>query len=516
MKQKLIAELKKLHPLIADKMVMRYVDKYVAAVMTEISHRFMLMSSDEVSDGEMNFSAKSVENASGRYKLNGRTDYIYQLMQEHPSTSLFIITYTGNSITHRISRGIFNPIHKKEIMEELGSLIIECEPKRLQQLQESANHSVEIDLESLASYIKQTKLSLKQGKGQAYDEKLLRNLQIANQLQVLAREENGTVYLDEYWDEIDSGRIHGHGLSLQRIPKEARHAALGRCYRYDFKAASYALLTSFAKQIDPTLKTAALQEYIKNRSHIRKRIAKDIGVSEEWMKGIFTSIGFGAQLKDNPHNSIRKNIGQEKYHKLLCNAEFMAIKNQLDQVSVVILKELGKGDFELFGRTYTEINPKDGTKRTKNQKLAWLYQCMESDALSMFVSMIPEDYKIKLLVHDCVYLDRPLSPEHIADIKYVLISKYEFLNFEGDAIMPIHASDYVSKHDQDAELFESQHRSHIAAENSSADSQSSSLDAFPDSPQTYMPEHCTISTSAVVAPKKQVMTQWGMVDADML
>lgn len=76
MKQKLITELKKLHPLIADNMAVRYVDKYVAAVMAEISERFLLMSSDELVDAEMNFSVDAVRQASGRYKLNGRIDYI--------------------------------------------------------------------------------------------------------------------------------------------------------------------------------------------------------------------------------------------------------------------------------------------------------------------------------------------------------------------------------------------------------------------------------------------------------
>jgi len=55
----------------------------------------------------------------------------------------------------------------------------------------------------------------------------LRNLQIANQLLALAVEVEGVTILDEYWEAIDSGRIHGHGLSLQRIPKRCANAARG-------------------------------------------------------------------------------------------------------------------------------------------------------------------------------------------------------------------------------------------------------------------------------------------------
>jgi hypothetical protein len=464
MKEKLLAALQARFPHIEAKLLDRYVTKYIAAVMPEIALRYMLMTTDSITDGEMNFAADGVRQACGRYKMDGCTGYISNLMHMHPSTSLIITVYRGNNIKHRVSRVIFNPQYKKEIMEELKSLTIELRPEHLRELQAKANASIDIDPESLASYILQTRIALQANNGDAYNEKLTRNLHIANQLLALAKEDNGNVYLDEYWEEIDSGRIHGHGLSLQRIPKEVRHAALGKCYRYDFKAASYALMTSLALQIDPTLKTAALQEYVRYRGDIRKRIAKQIGVSEEWMKQIFTAMGFGAALKDNPFNSIRAKLGQEKYHMLLCNTEFMLIKQQLDQITAVILKTLGTGDFELLGRTYTEIDPKHGTKRTKSQKLAWVYQCMESDALNTFVTLLPSSHPAKLLVHDCVYLDKRL-PLHIqADIKLALQQRYALLNFEGEAIVPIHASNFIYRHDRVCNAFAHAHASHIAAE----------------------------------------------------
>jgi len=280
----------------------------------------------------------------------------------------------------------------------------------------------------------------------------------------LTKHDGDVAYLDEYWETIDSGRIHGHGLSLQRIPKEVRHAALGPCYRYDLKAASYALLTSLALQFDPTLKVAALTEYIRHRSAIRKRIASDIGVSVEWMKGIFTSLGFGAELRDNPFSCIRKKLGPEKYQKLLCNAEFMGIKKQLDSVTKTIIDFMTEVDFDLHGMHYCTVNPKDGKKRNRNQKLAWLYQCMESHAMGLFLHAIPSDYKVKLMVHDCIYLDRPLTAHHVADIAYRLRQHYALLSFEGDAIVPIHASGYVGKHDRQVRQDEDAHMARIVAE----------------------------------------------------
>lgn len=463
MKEKLKEALHMRHAHIKPLLLDRYASKYIAAMMSEIATQYVMMSKDDVSSGEMNFAANKVSEASGRYKVDGvGTGYVYQLMQQHPSTSLVISMYTGNSLTHRVSRVILNPAYKKDILRELASLTVECKPDHLQDLQAKANKRVNIDLESLTSYMAQTKLALQAPLSDAYEEKLIRNLQIAHQLVGLAKHDAATPYLDEYWDDIDSGRSHGHGLSLQRIPKEVGHAALGRCYRYDFKAASYALMTSLATQIDPNLKTATLREYVRYRSAIRKRIAKDVGISEEWMKSIFTSLGFGAALKDNPHNAIRAKLGQEKYHKLMCNWEFIAISNQLKQVSDVILNEVGKGDFEWLGRTYTEVNPKDGTKRSKNQKLAWLYQCMESDALATFIKMIPKGYKVKLLVHDCVYLDKRLSSQHMASIKSTLQQRYDLLNFDGDEIVPIHTSDFLGKREREIDQLERQHRACIA------------------------------------------------------
>lgn len=441
MQERLEAALSARYPHIKANLIGRYVAKYKSAVMTEIGRQYMLMSSTDISDGEMDFAADDVTNAAGRHTIGAKQGYIYTLMQEHASTSLVINTYTGNNITHRVSRVVFNPAYKQEIMTELKSLVVELDPVRLKALQASANVSVEVDPRSLAAYIGSTRAALESPKSDAYQTKLIRNLHVSVQLEGMVIERDGRHYLDEYWEYIDSGRMHGHGLSLQRIPKEVRHAALGLCHRYDFKAASYALLTSLALQIDPSLKTAALRDYIRYRTAIRRRVAQDVGISEGWMKEIFTAMGFGAALKDNPFNTIRKKLGQEKYHRLICNCEFMLIKQQLDQVCAVILKALGKGDFEWLGRQYSEIDTKAAAKRTKNQKLAWLYQCMESDALKLFVDSMPATYKVKLLVHDCVYLDKKLAPQHLADIAYKLQQRHALLFFEGDEIIPIGASD---------------------------------------------------------------------------
>ena len=115
MKEELIKALTKRFPAMKPNMADRYAGKYMAAVMTEIATQYMLMNSDDMT-GEMNFAADRVNVASKRAIIDSKSIYIYSMMQSCPSTSLVVETYTGNSLTHRVSKVMFNPKYKKVIM----------------------------------------------------------------------------------------------------------------------------------------------------------------------------------------------------------------------------------------------------------------------------------------------------------------------------------------------------------------------------------------------------------------
>lgn len=220
-----------------------------------------------------------------------------------------------------------------------------------------------------------------------------------------------------------------------------RHAALGECHKYDFKASSYALLTSLAVQIDPTLHVAAIKDYIRHRTHIRARVAKAVGISEVWAKAVFTAIGFGAELRDNPHNAIRAKLGHDKYNLLVGNTEFAMIATQLKAVSKTIDKAFPNTGFEFFGADYSPLDPHTGSRRTKNQKLAWIYQRMESEALRMFVDLADE--QPLLVAHDCAYFKSKLPASKTQDIAFQLSRQFELLRFEHEKVIPIYAAEDV-------------------------------------------------------------------------
>lgn len=348
--------------------------------------------------------------------------------------------------------------------------------------------------DALQSYITHTRRTLDGGvHSEQYQAKLTRALCIANALKAQIKSlPDGTHYISEYWEEIDSGRVYGHGLSLQRVPREVRHAALGPCHKYDFKASSYALMTSLALQIDPTLQVEAIRYYVKHRSRIRSRIAKQVGISDEWAKSVFTALGFGAKLSDTPFNAIRKQLGKAKLDLLKGNDEFAAIAGQFRVVCKTILSTFSGDGFELCGRTYSATDPRTGCKRTPNQKLAWIYQCLESAALQTFIDHA--DASPLLAAHDCLYFKHKIPASLTEDIAYLLSQRFELLRFEHEQITPIHAAEDHGMRNRHIAEGERMHRAFIA------DQECAAVD--------YRSPHLTAHADAT----RYVMTPWGPVD----
>ena len=435
MKEELKVALATRYPTLKPYQLVRCVNKYVAEVINELA---LQISGGNVDEEGIDFASDQVRARCDRTVIDKKQRYVLTVMHEHPSTALVLVVYEGNNITHEVSKVIFNPRYKKDVLEALQqeSLIQELNPTHLDNLEGKANWDIPVDVEALRNYINATRASLaKPGQGKSYSETLTANLLMANALLSRVRVIAGKDVLSEYWEESDCGRMYGHGLSLQRVPRHVRNAALGPCHKYDFKSCSYALMTSLALQIDPTLKVAAIKDYIKYRSAIRKRIADKLGVSKEWMKDIFTAIGFGAKTSDNPFSYVRGKLGSEKYNLLMANDEFIYIKLQFDTVTEAIAKAFPNEDFEFFGCTYTCIDPKRGTKRSKAQKLAWIYQCMESVALQRFVDLSPETPL--LAAHDCLYFKNKLPLSLEIDIRYKLNQEFSLLHFEHEEVKPI-------------------------------------------------------------------------------
>jgi hypothetical protein len=467
MRNKLIALLANKHPTLKRFQVQDYVNRYVDGVMQEIAFRFANITSEDIDAAEFSFAVDKVNREIGQASLDGKRLRVWTLMQLHTETSLVLVTYEGNSITNRVSKVTLNPRYKKEILTELVTNNFTLTNAHVETTKEAPNFSIPIDMDALDSYIKNTEQILPTAKTGNYKEKLIRNLLAARRIKVKAEvQDDGTYLVHEYWTQIDSGRIHGHGFSLQLAPKEVRHAALGRCSKIDFKASSYAILTSIAIEINPQLKVDALKSYIKYRAPIRTRIAKKVGVSEDWIKTVFTSLGFGAEVKDNPYNTIRNKLGKEKFNILVANQEFASIKHELDLVRSTILKsaQFSGDEFPLGKYTYKHTDSKTELKRNKNQKMAWIFQAIERMALEIVINKMPKNFTMLLPVHDCLYVKQRLPSHVLLELKDELRQLVPLLDFEQELIIPIHAAEDHAKFNLAIEAEESAHKQRIYQE----------------------------------------------------
>lgn len=425
--------------------VTKAVTKYVDEVVKAFAHTIIQRGYEN--NGEVSLAVYQLREQVGKITMNGKQEWILGLMISNPDTALYQVNFKGNE--GKVSRVTINHKYEKQIMQELINLNLELSPKQLKEMADNATSYIPCDPDSLQAFITKSGITYSEEEAKndpsrrPYLEAIGRNLLIAMQLKEQMIFDDGQYLLPEVYWTADSGRMYGKGLSLQRVPKNVRHAALGISYAYDFKASCYALMTGLALSIDPTLKVAAMLEYITHRERIRKHIAASIGITEKKMKGIFSSLGFGALVADNPFMSIRKELGQERYDLLMQNKDFHYINQAFKLVKATILEHFKGNSFTFMGLQYDAIDPTSDPlkpkKRNDNQKLAWIYQAMESKAITEFGHMaIKVNHQPLLFAHDCVYFKHKIAVHHFHSIVSELRREFPLLQIEAESIIPIH------------------------------------------------------------------------------
>lgn len=471
----------------------RCVNKYVDAMLIAISNALSINhKANFIQHNYFAFPQSKIRDEIGT--IGKKQKYIYQMMRDDVTTSLVIVVSKGfskNGIS-KLSTVKINEIYKDLVMEELLNLRVEANQKLLDEIEQGANYTVNVDPVSLASFITKTTETIRTTtNGGAYKEKLLRNLTAARQLQAMihpADAANPSPYINERWEMADCGRIYGQGYSLQRMPKEVRHAALGVCHKYDFKASAFALMAGLAHAINPSIRLGAVLDYVNNRQVIRQRIADQLNISESVVKTIFTALGFGAELKNNQHNAIRgalaaaarmqhdttvrldraiyNNLGAEEFKQLVTNQTFGFIYEELQAINATIIEYFKVNALAIGDVTYSETDPKTGKKRNDRQKLAWIYQALESMAMKQFADLAQQEPL--LTTHDCLYFKQKLPASVVLDVTVQLQQMFQFLRFEHEAIYPIADEAQFDARFADANSFEQQHHQRLAAEDAKA------------------------------------------------
>lgn len=196
-------------------------------------------------------------------------------------------------------------------------------------------------------------------------------------------------------------------------------------------------------------------------------------ISESRMKDIFTSLGFGATTANNFRASIRKSLNTQQYDALMSNKTFGHIEAASNLVRNTIANHFKAEDFEFRGMQYrTNVLDHKGNpeKRSVNQKLAWIYQVMESEAVTEFGDRAQaRGYDPLLFAHDCVYFKRKPVQDLVDDIMYFLNQKFPLLRIEYEAVYPIFKQDKPRTWIEYDRMVES-HQSFIDAEEMAAES----------------------------------------------
>lgn len=466
LRSSLLQEVKRVYPDMKSNLAERYVDKYCSAMLKELRVAILRPDNDNV---ELSFDTTNTRKACGQIKYNNKTQWLFHFMNKSPVTRLVDEKFKGQ--LGKFKRVILNPLYKEMIMNELIdepiNVLTEAE---INELQKTANRVVPLDVVSLRGYIDRSRQELITAQGN-YAAKIRQNILFAQEILSNAVEYENEFYAYESWVTSDCGREYGRFNSLQRLPKEVRHAALGVCHKYDFQAHSFAVMASIAKSLNPEIKIAGIEDFIKYRQAYRNRIAQEVGVSPEVIKRVFTALGFGAKAIRNPYNSISKLFySKEKYDALLAQKDFCSVKEDLALINKTILehKSFSGDNFTSFNGYVYNAERENEKKRNANQKLAWIYQNSESFITKIVVDYVKEQtgQEPLLTVHDCIYYKQKLSNSVFLDLHTILQYEHEikFVKLEHEAIFPITTKEQFANRFSKQNSEEQEHQDFISQE----------------------------------------------------
>jgi len=359
----------------------------------------------------------------GMILLNGKQQYAINMIND----ILFEVVYNGHN-------GIASAAKLREnVMNCLMEDLIENSTKEIRYVKpiienEEVTFDTPIDKDSLREEMDKWNQQLKNEKNDILKNKLQRNIACAS---IILAATNDSNILVQEMNPSDSGRLYFKGLNLQNIPKKVRHAALGSYHLYDIRVCAFGVMAGIAMDYQnslgiPVINQHHIYEYIRYKDKVRMDITKqvyphtqsykleDIKKLKEYynIKISLTAIGFGAKLNTASYwedsngklqtTSLLKSMrNKEDLNKFLNCEEVKNLIKEFTDCTKSVLHRLDND--QEFAKEFS-IKP----KMTKGQKLAMVYQTMESIIMNQFISNIGYD-KVLLSVHDGVYLKHGIN-----------------------------------------------------------------------------------------------------------
>lgn len=130
----------------------------------------------------------------------------------------------------------------------------------------------------------------------------------------------------------DRSNRYWHPLqNLRRYYKRHIFAKYDMRYEYDIVACAPTLIHQYAQQLGMDLYLFALQDYLKDRTLHRKRIAVELGITEDVAKEIINALFAGARISINPLTAIYKLLNGDisKINHLKKDAWFIQLREDI-------------------------------------------------------------------------------------------------------------------------------------------------------------------------------------------
>jgi len=364
------------------KLIHRYLSKHLIEIITEIIPTYSSRTTHEKYSNISGIKIMLIDSYRtkwGRITLDGKKRYVSELLIPLLVT-IVEVGYTGTASAVK-----FNKPKVNDLIEELI-----WDGKAYKRNNTSENtFATKIDVAALEDYRDGLTKSVK-------------NNSLVYEINSILHNTSPNGVILQQINPSDSMGCYLRGANLQTLRKDIRHIALTGNFSYDLQASVFAM---YAGSVPG--EWSAIKNYIQNRTAIRKQVAIDLGVSEEIVKQVFTSIGFGAKL--SPTGSIANLLGNKH----------LVMMFQAHPVVKPIIKEFRKC-FNQLKKMAVCDNPKH------------IFHTLQSKIVSEFIrasGQIPN-----LIIHDNVYFVKPIDIQEVISNMVLPGFDKSFLYFNEECI----------------------------------------------------------------------------------
>lgn len=393
---------------------------------------------------------KSYEKEWGRLTLNGRSVYANSLLMPI-LCEVLISGFTSVASAVRIRETIMDALSEYAI-ENSSDLVW----KRNFNWEGIDIYETKVNKESLRYAIDEWKIELKYAI-EKDRKKLLSYIHKGETILSCLSEDD---MLIQEASIADNGRLYFKGVNLQYCPKKVRHAALGKCHSYDIRVCAFGVMAGvaeqYAKEQGLQVKFHNILGFIARKEAYRIHITRHVYPEEtkylnnDAMKRFFgyynvkqalTSIGFGAKRNAtsvwmNAEGKFERTSILDCFKGNKAEAErfldCQMINDLLDEYvecSDIVLLRIERDP--VFAKEF-----KFPDKMKKGEKLAFIYQHMESLILADMITILGPDNML-LPVHDGCYVKHKID---IMDLWFKLnvpfITNKDYIQFDHTSYMP--------------------------------------------------------------------------------